>query len=72
MDERARQHFEKALFHLGVAFKIELVLQPDAQGEEPKRPAVAVDPAKGGKEDQRKLHLVKRPRPHKARQAVEQ
>ena len=44
MDKRARQHFEKALFHLGVAFEIELVLQPDGQGEEPNRPAQPVSP----------------------------
>lgn len=46
MDRRARQHFKKALFHLGVAFEIELVLQPDAEGEEPKRPVATI--GKGG------------------------
>jgi len=46
MDRRARQHFQKALFHLGVAFEIELILQPDAEGEEPKRPVTAI--GKGG------------------------
>ena len=65
MDCRVKRHRELAKFHTEIADQIEKLLQPDARGEEPARPAAAVEATKGGKEDQRKLHLVKRLRPHK-------
>ena len=62
MDERVERHRKLAKFHTEIADQIEKLLQPDARGEEPARPAAAVEATKGGKEGQRKLHLVKRPR----------